>query len=277
MQQRSLIVNADDFGMAPAVDRGILEAAAGGVVRATSVMTNAPGFEESMQRLAASGAALDAGLHATLTWGRPLSPPEKVPTLVDREGRFHKRIELLERALTGRVAAADVERELRLQCERLAAKLPAISHLDGHHHVHAFPVVAPVVERLAREFRIPFVRSPREGFWSPWSWASVRRLVVASLPASRPAYWRSRGFRTPDHFGGFALGAGPDMQRHWSGSIPRIPEGLCEFMVHPGYTSGADLYDAGREQEVQLLSDPSLLERIRREGVAVTTFAEMAR
>ncbi len=275
MNKRSLIVNADDYGMAQPVNRGIIEAARGGALRATSAMTNAPGFDQAMQELASSGVALDVGLHATLTWGRPLLTSQEIPTLVDREGRFLKRIDLLGRALTGRISGDEVYCELRAQFERLSTKIPSISHVDGHHHCHVFPIIARAVERLAREFNVRFVRAPREGLWSPWSWASVRRLVVAALPASSPSYWRARGFRCPDHFGGFALGAGPKIEKRWRESIMRVPEGVCELMVHPGYYSGADLYDAGREQEVKILSDASLARRIADSGIEITTFTAL--
>ncbi|MFA5812825.1 MAG: ChbG/HpnK family deacetylase, partial [bacterium] len=243
---------------------------------ATSVMTNAPEFEQAMQDLAASNLPLDVGFHANLTWGRPLSNPKEIPSLVDADGRFHQRIELLKRAISGRVSGEEVYRELRAQLMRLASRTQKISHVDGHHHCHAFPVVARTVEKLAREFKISFVRAPREGFWSPWHWAGVRRLVVASLPASRPSYWRARGFVCPDHFGGFALGAGPAIRERWMESARRLPRGLTEIMVHPGYYSGADRYDAGREQEIAILSDLALADAFRCAGVEITTFANLS-
>jgi predicted glycoside hydrolase/deacetylase ChbG (UPF0249 family) len=41
----TFVVNADDFGLTPEINQGILEAHTRGVVTSTSVMTNMPHFE----------------------------------------------------------------------------------------------------------------------------------------------------------------------------------------------------------------------------------------
>src|SRR5689334_25439525 len=48
---RRLIVNADDFGLSPGVNDGILEAHAAGVVSSVSVLVNAPGWEHAVAAL----------------------------------------------------------------------------------------------------------------------------------------------------------------------------------------------------------------------------------
>ena len=51
---KQLIVNADDFGRAPGVNRGILEAYEAGIVTSTTVMINypdaAPGLEQALAK-----------------------------------------------------------------------------------------------------------------------------------------------------------------------------------------------------------------------------------
>ncbi len=58
---KKLIINADDFGMTIDISRGIIAAASGGVIRATSVITSCPDFVISMQALKQSGFDLDLG------------------------------------------------------------------------------------------------------------------------------------------------------------------------------------------------------------------------
>jgi predicted glycoside hydrolase/deacetylase ChbG (UPF0249 family) len=70
-----LIVNADDFGLSPGVNRGILEAHEKRIVTSTSLMANTPGFDDAV-RLARSAPDLGVGFHFNLTYGVPLSPPE---------------------------------------------------------------------------------------------------------------------------------------------------------------------------------------------------------
>ncbi len=274
--RRRLVINADDYGMTLPVSRGILKAAASGAVRSTSAMANSPAFEESMDELIRAEAKPEVGFHATLTWGRPLSDPKQIPTLVDKEGAFLSRGALLQKSLRGAVSEEEAYLELRAQCERLAKRWPEIGHLDGHHHVHCFPTVCNAAARVAREFHIRIVRAPYEGRWSSWHAAFFRRLAIASLPASRPAFWLARGFICADRFGGFALGAHDQLASSWNRTLTRLPGGTTEIMVHPGYESdNRDGYNVEREKELELLADPAFAQSAKAAGVRLISFREM--
>ncbi|PIR18029.1 MAG: hypothetical protein COV46_01580 [Deltaproteobacteria bacterium CG11_big_fil_rev_8_21_14_0_20_49_13] len=261
--KKKLIINADDYGMTLPVSKGILRTIEAGTVRSTSVMTNSPEFEASMDELARLNPHPEVGLHATLTWGRPLSHLKDIPTLVDKNGRFLSRNKLLLRSLLGKISPHDVYKEMHAQCKRLSKRYPDISHIDGHHHVHVFPVIRKATEAVAREFGIKFVRSPREGLWSPWYKACVRRLMIGMLSSSKPTYWRSRGFATSDHFGGYSLSGGSGLKKRWLGTLAILPNGTTEIMVHPGYCSeNKDTYNEGRKDEVAVLTDPEVVAKI---------------
>ncbi len=83
----SLIVNADDFNLTPAVSRGILAAHKNGIVSSTTVMVNLPGLQENAALLDPFP-SLGVGLHVNLTLGPALSPRDQVPSLVDANGQF---------------------------------------------------------------------------------------------------------------------------------------------------------------------------------------------
>jgi len=274
---KRLVVNADDFGMAVEVSRGIMQAARDGIVRGASAMANCPDFDASMDELEQGGGALDLGFHANLTWGRPVSDPKQIPTITDSVGNLLPRGRLFAKALLGLVSPEEVYRELWAQCAKLSKRLDTISHLDGHHHVHVLPGVADAVGRVAREFRIPYVRSPREGLWSPWHRQSLGRFGIFMLAASNPDYWRRRGFLSSDSFGGFSLGAKGDLKGRWMETIDKLPEGVSEIMVHPGFDCrGLDDYSRGREDEVPVLMDPELSERARAGGIDLVSFSDLA-
>ncbi len=117
---RTLTITADDFGLSPLYDRGILVAAKAGAIDAASVMVlRSPA---QIDDLLACGVGV--GLH------------------LERRG---------EEALTERDALAQIER-----FERLAGRPP--DHLDGHHHCHTAGGVAGTVADLAAGLAIP-VRS----------------------------------------------------------------------------------------------------------------------
>ena len=159
---RQLIVNADDFGLTGAVSSGILDAHRNGIVTSTTLMANGGAFDAAVA-MGRRAPRLGIGVHLNLTSGEPVSPAQRIPSLLDRSGRLHWSAgRLLRDIVTRQVDLAEAETELRRQIikVRRAGILP--THLDGHKHVHVMPGVSDIVMRLAQEFSIPCVRCPRE-------------------------------------------------------------------------------------------------------------------
>lgn len=272
--QNALIVNADDFGLSPGVNAGILEAFRAGVVRGASLMVNTP-FAEAAARQAAQ-AGLELGVHLNLTTGRPVSPPERVRSLVGADGRFHVLGGLLLRLSAGRVGPDHLQRELEAQVERARALGVRPSHLDGHHHIQVHPAVGRVVLRLAVDNRLGLrcpVEPPRHG--------NVRDRIRALLLLG-PAAWlrgaaRAGGVPTTHHFRGISLGYGFDASALVD-TIRRLPGGLTELMCHPGYPdpelAAATRYTVGRERELTALADDQVLGLLRERGIALVRWSE---
>jgi predicted glycoside hydrolase/deacetylase ChbG (UPF0249 family) len=84
----SLIVNADDLGIFPGVNRGILEAHLNGIITSTTAMINLPDAEEGIRMVQREAPRLGMGLHFNLSFGAPVTPPEQVPSLIKANGRF---------------------------------------------------------------------------------------------------------------------------------------------------------------------------------------------
>ena len=160
--ERLLIVNADDYGLTPAVSRGILRGVHEGVITSTSVLVLGCGFSRSVGWLR-DEAPLGVGVHLALVGeDPPLSAAREIPTLVDRRGRLPRswRV-LLPKVMAKRIDLADVERELAAQIGAAHDEGLAIDHLDSHQHVHMFPGLRDVVVDLAHRFDIPAVRVTR--------------------------------------------------------------------------------------------------------------------
>src|SRR6184192_3293440 len=95
---RGLIVNADDYGLSPGINRGIAEAHRDGIVTSTSLLVDTP-FSAEAAAISAELPALSVGLHADLS--AAVAEPEAevssaicVEELERQIARFH--------ALTGR-------------------------------------------------------------------------------------------------------------------------------------------------------------------------------
>ncbi len=286
--QRLVIFNADDFGLTADVNAGIIGAHRRGPVRSASLMVTTPGFADAVA-LARRHPTLDLGVHLALTGVAPLLPPERVPSLAGRDGCFPPLMGWLPRVLGGRLRPAEVRAELGAQLERaLATGLP-FSHLDGHHHVHLFPPVTPIVRELARRHGIPVVRRVGRAPWGLWrtegapaaakEWLLARAEARSDRGTAGDAARGKQGhppWRT-DAFRGYDL---PATEARWRRFVHALPPGVTEVMCHPGLhdeaVRGLDPYVEGREVELRRLGDPRLSQLLNETGVVVTSFAELA-
>lgn len=272
---RAVIFNADDFGLTPGVNAGIVEAHRAGVVRSASLMVTTPGFEDAVM-LARSHPGLDLGIHLALTHVLPALPPDRIRSLVRPDSSFPTLPVTIRRLVTRRVRRDEVELELRAQIERALETGLCFSHLDSHHHVHLFNPVASVAGDLAREYGIPFVRHVRS-LQSGLSWPPVavakRGLLHLAEVRTRDAY---RQLSYAGSFGGFPF---PSDLRSWQRTVRALPPGMTEFMCHPGrcdpLLAQIDPMVTEREVELRWLCDPRVIELLATSAVSVTSFADL--
>jgi predicted glycoside hydrolase/deacetylase ChbG (UPF0249 family) len=251
---------------------------------AVSVVANGVALEPALEQLR-DRPRLDAGVHLTLVGERPLSPPAAVPSLLGRGGAFlpHVRDFALRYALGG-IAAAEVEAELRRQIERLLKAGLTLVHLNSHQHLHVLPRVFAVVLRLAEEYRIPFVRIPREP--AAGRRVSGRAVEIAVLNAvGRGARRRLRSreaLRTADRTVG-VMDAGrltPERLEAVLSEIVGAGEGVSELVCHPGMgdreLAAAYSWGYGWEAETAALCDPRLPDLLRARGIDLTSFSRLS-
>lgn len=159
---RTLIVNADDYGLTRAVSSGILRAHQKGILTSTSVLVLGSGFDASVGWLR-DEASLGVGVHLALVGeDPPLLSAAEIPTLVDKRGRLPiSWRRLLPLVAARRVDPGDITREFSAQIEAVEGAGLSIDHLDSHQHVHMFPVIREVVVDLAHRHSVPCVRVTR--------------------------------------------------------------------------------------------------------------------
>jgi predicted glycoside hydrolase/deacetylase ChbG (UPF0249 family) len=142
-----LQVCADDYGLAPGVDRAIRGLVADRRLEATSVMTLFDDLEAEVAALAAIPGPCRIGLHFTLTDHPPLGPMKKTSS----GGRLPPLRRLMTLAYARRLDREEIAAELERQFDRLANALGRKpDFIDGHQHVQALPIVRDAVLDLAR-------------------------------------------------------------------------------------------------------------------------------
>lgn len=283
-----VVFHADDFGLTPAINDGILEAYERGVLRSTSLIVTG---EAAAHGLAAARTAtgLDVGVHLTLVEERPVLPPERVPTLVAGDRFLPTHAAVGARYLMGRWRPAEARAELAAQLERFAASGLVASHLDGHQHLHLLPGVLPFVVTEARRRGIHFVRMALGDAASRPAQAvraltlyvtnAVSRLAARGVdPAERRALipFRTIGFL---HAGGGMTLAG--LLAALDRIRQRSPAEVVEVMLHPGRRD-ADTERRYRhwgyrwENDLALLLDSRLPDALAQRGIEWTSFRALA-
>ena len=241
---KQLIVNADDFGLHPLINAGIIKGHQEGFITSTSLMPSALCWQEAV-RLAKENPRLGIGVHLTLVGGVPsVLPKEKVSSLLDDDGLFlPDYVAFAKRYYGGAVKRSELEAELRAQLERALESGVNITHIDSHQHTHVLPGINSLVLKLSNEYNIIRVRIPKEGYLFTGGFqTSVGRLIgrsglsfCADMAALRAD---SLGLRHPQHFYGMLAGGHLNAQLI-ANILRQLPEGVSEIMTHPGLDSAA--------------------------------------
>jgi predicted glycoside hydrolase/deacetylase ChbG (UPF0249 family) len=266
-----LIVNADDYGLTKATSRAILECHEHGVLTSTSVLVPAPAFASTIGLLS-QHPKLGVGVHLALVGeDPPVLTAAEVPSLVDAQGRFYLSWkQFAVAAMRGRINPADVERELTAQIHAVQAEGVPLTHLDSHQHLHEWPTLWPVIERLAKVADVKAVRSTRSKGLGPVS-------VLGKLAAARAG---RAGLLTTQSFAGFSHSGSltePELLKLIDAIPPKSRS--VEIGCHPGAVHDDDRYRYDwsyhwAEEAAGLRSD-AVRSRITAAGLELGTFGDL--
>lgn len=138
MPERTLIVNADDFGRSPGINAGIIQAHEHGIVTSASLMVRWPAALE----------AADYGrLHSRFSLGLHVDLCE----WVFRQGDWVPLYEVVSLE-SPEAVASEIARQLD-HFRTLVGADP--THLDSHQHVHRYEPVRSFLAQLAERLGVP--------------------------------------------------------------------------------------------------------------------------
>ncbi|HEY4381763.1 MAG TPA: ChbG/HpnK family deacetylase [Acidobacteriaceae bacterium] len=238
-----LILNADDFGLTPGINRAIGELHAAGTLTSATLMATGPAFEDAVA-VARSHPTLGVGCHIVLTDGTPVSPPDVIPTLIgpDRKSFRPSLSSFVRDLVLGRVRAEDVTREAEAQIQKLQRAGVSITHIDTHKHTHLFPAISRPLLAVADRTGIPAIRNPFEPAWSLalHQGSPGRRLAIHLINRLRPKFeaaLRSHAGHIQTTEGTVAIAATGQLDANTLARILQaVPAaGTYELCCHPGY------------------------------------------
>jgi predicted glycoside hydrolase/deacetylase ChbG (UPF0249 family) len=275
--KKRIVLCADDYGQAKAISLAILSLLEKGRLSAASCMVNTNDWAEHAQWLLPFHHQVDLGLHFNLTQGRALSAEYR-----ETHGEnFYSLTKVMRLALMHSFSGSAIEAELNAQIDRFEqalGKLP--DHLDGHQHVHQFPVIREAVVRVYEKRLRPkkaYIRLINPSFRMSDAFRQFKKIIVyamGSLPMKRllsvhgiphnlsfaGIYSFDRSAQYPQFFQDFLQVIGD--------------EGL--IMCHPGFSApeGEDLIADARLAEYQYLGSPQFVEDCEAARVVVKRFGE---
>lgn len=255
-----MLINADDFGMCHAVNDAIFRTLKNGLVRSTSLMVPCPWAPHAM-RFLADNPGIPFGVHLTAicdadnySWG-PIICQEKVPSLVDDTGHFHRPEHFPEKM--NQEILDQLEMEFRAQIERVLETNLEPSHLDWHYlRIDSKVEIFDLMFGLAREYSLALRVTGR---------SLIEKVQNLGLPASDHDLLDS--FRIdPDH-----------KSAHYAQLLRELPEGLSEWAVHPGLDSAELLAlepdgNHFRQTDFDFLMSQEAQDTVKEEGIILLDY-----
>ena len=248
---KRLIVNADDLGRTPGINRGILEAHRRGIVTSATLMVNYPAAGQAAA-IARENPGLGIGLHVQLTGGPSALPAERLQSVVDPSGRLPSKPEGLRGP-----DPAEVLAEARAQLARfqeILGRLP--THFDSHHHSHRTPAVLEALVVLGRETGRP----------------------VRNAAPEMAARLRGEGIKSTDRFIEDFFGDAATLE-DLLGILRRLEPGTTELMCHPAVVDdelrAGSSYAEPRTRELEVLTRAEAKQAVREEGIELVHFGQL--
>ncbi len=272
---RRIHLCADDYGISPAVNRGIRELIARRRLNATSVMVVGPAAgrdEVAALKGVAAGEGCAIGLHVTLT--APFHPLT-IHFRPLQAGQFPPHGRMLTAGLLRRLDREILGAEISAQLARFADLFGrAPDYVDGHQHAHLFPQV--------REAFLAAVRSAAPQAWVRQCGRSVtglRRLtplkavLLDALSARFRGLCDRAGVRyNPGFAGAYDFTRDTDFAGLMSGFVAAVPDtGLV--MCHPGFVDellvSLDPLTTQRQREFDFLASDRFAELLQSQAVTL--------
>jgi chitin disaccharide deacetylase len=280
-----LLINADDFGLTPGINRSVIELHRAGALTSATLMATAAHFDEAVA-LAQANPALEVGCHVLLVDATPALPVAQIPSLCPDGRQFRVTLSALVRDLyLGRVRASEIEAEVTAQIRKLQTDGLRVSHIDTHKHTHVFPRILRPLLRAAHACGIRAIRNPFEPAWARRATpgpASLRNAAVAALALHRSAFTSLVGdsglTTTSGTLGVLATGT-LDVAATLQRLLAAMPAGnaVWELVCHPGYPDAALAQVRTRLRASRAHEHAALLDLIPRSGIALGSWSSLVR
>ena len=244
-------------------------------------MVNGAAVDDAVER-ARRLPSLRVGLHLVLVDGRPMLPRERIPDLVDAQGKLRADMFMLglDIVLRSKVRA-QLAAEIEAQFAAFRATGLPLDHVNAHHHFHVHPTIAGQVVDIGKRYGMTAVRVPLERASlldriEPFG-QHRRNLLAAPWTALLGTRLRRHGLAAPDQVVGIAW-SGAMTEQRTAGALKNLPNGITEIYFHPAmadtFAGAASGYRYA--EELAALIAPGMKELVSVTGARTGGFSDCA-
>jgi len=240
---KNVIINADDFGARPSVNKAIIELFDTGVLNSTTIMANMPSFDEAIELAHKHKITNHIGAHLVLTEGRPLIKDIEPLRYLFNKSNISRNTLVKKLFLLNKEQKHLIFNEYNAQIKKIKKSGIHITHLDTHQHMHDMWGVLQIMVELLKVYQIPYVRILNNLDVTEYYKYAYRNFVNS--------YLKSKKINYTNYFGS---------QEDFSVALKKDPnifyKKTVEVMVHPDYNLNGELIDIfpGKEYNFDFIS-----------------------
>lgn len=260
-----LIIHADDLGVTHSENEASIKAFEEGSVTSASVMMPTPWVLEAVAYAKKNPETHDLGLHLVLSsewknykWG-PVSPIDKVPSLIGEHGYFHS-------DCLPEISVEEVETELVAQIERAYAMGLEPTHIDSHMGcLFQTPELIEVYLKMSQKYRLPALvtRQFPEELLEKYGIRAVLNEVIMIEPEQY---------------------ANEGSEAYYLNALTNIKPGLSIILLHAGFDNdelkamAEDHPDFGsewRQKDFDFFTGDKIKEALEKENIHLVTWRQI--
>ena len=261
---KTITLCSDDFGENDAISQGILELVKNRRLQAVTVFSEASGWQTHGLALLECSQQIDIGIHLNLTHDFNQQAP--IFSLGELLVKSHLR--LIDKTI--------IKDSFRRQIDaftRLAGCLP--NFLDGHQHVHGFPVVSEALCELITEYwpsqKNLYVRNSsqvnlsQDGFF-------IKKLILRVACFSLAPRLNRLSVQSPQSFSGiYDFDPNTNLNQLFNRWLMKCQDGTL-FMCHPATPGSSDSLGPARANEFNYLNSQAFIDACARYEVTLDTY-----
>jgi len=233
----NIIINADDFGISKEVNNAIMTAMDSQLCLDTTILVNFEDAEDAATLAISMNRMNHVGIHLNITEGIPLTKNIRNESrFCNSEGMFHNR-KLGRIALLSKSEQKAIYEELKSQVQLCRKFGISISHADSHNHIHEEPGMLPILLRVLKDEKIPYLRLSNDIGKTSLHNKLYRNTYNYILKLKR--------LTATNHFG--------SISDFLNSKNTFTPGSVIELMIHPGKTEADQILDVYSKENLSLL------------------------